>query len=93
MDIYDEMILEQQERTELLGVNNRSSLKKFDIVYEDATLMEELETGVKPNLDVDITRYGSRNWAVYVNKDLLAVTVYLKGAHAIKTLIENLSNR
>ena len=39
---------------------------------------------------VSIDRYGSRNWAVYVNGDLLAVTVYLKGAKAVKELIDSL---
>ena len=39
---------------------------------------------------VSIDRYGNRNWAVSVNGELLAVTVYLKGARAVKDLIDRL---
>lgn len=31
-----------------------------------------------------ITRYGARHWAVYVNGELLAVTLYKKGALAVQ---------
>jgi hypothetical protein len=31
-----------------------------------------------------ITRYGTRHWAVYLNGQLLAVTVYKKGALAVQ---------
>ena len=31
-----------------------------------------------------VTRYGSRYWAVYLNGELLAVTVYKKGALAVQ---------
>ena len=33
--------------------------------------------------DIEIRRYGTRNWAVYEGGELLAVTVYKKGALAI----------
>ena len=32
---------------------------------------------------IEITRYGNRNWAVWLDGDLLAVTVYKKGATAV----------
>ena len=32
---------------------------------------------------VEITRYGNRNWVVWLDGDLLAVTVYKKGAQAV----------
>jgi hypothetical protein len=32
---------------------------------------------------VEITRYGNRNWAVWLDGELLAVTVYKKGATAV----------
>ena len=32
---------------------------------------------------IEIRRYGTRNWAVYEGGELLAVTVYKKGAMAI----------
>ena len=37
-----------------------------------------------------ITRYGRRNWAVYFDGELLAVTVYRKGAAAVVALVEKL---
>jgi hypothetical protein len=36
-----------------------------------------------PRLQIRITRYAGRHWAVYLNGDLLAVTVYKKGAIAV----------
>jgi len=32
---------------------------------------------------IEITRYGNRNWAVWLDGELLAVTVYKKGALAV----------
>jgi hypothetical protein len=36
-----------------------------------------------------ISRYGERYWAVYLNGQLLAVTVYKKGALAIQNALES----
>jgi hypothetical protein len=38
----------------------------------------------------EIKRYGLRNWAVYCGGELLAVTVYLKGARAVAAKINQL---
>jgi choline-glycine betaine transporter len=38
-------------------------------------------------LQISVTRYGARYWAVYLNGQLLAVTVYKKGALAIQNAI------
>lgn len=43
--------------------------------------------------NITITRHGRRNWAVHVNGELLAVTVYRKGARAIATFISNASTK
>ena len=40
---------------------------------------------------VSITRYGSRHWAVWLDGELLAVTLYLKGARAVAFAITKLS--
>ena len=43
-------------------------------------------------MKIEVTRYkGSRNWAVYLNGELLAVTVYRKGAHAVALTIARLA--
>ena len=42
---------------------------------------------------IEITRYGSRNWAVWLDGELLAVTVYKKGAQAIAHLVTRLTQR
>ena len=39
---------------------------------------------------VQITRYGNRNWAVWLDGELLAVTVYKKGATAVVNTITKL---
>ena len=38
-----------------------------------------------------ITRYGSRYWAVWLNGQLLAVTLYKKGAQSVTAVIMQLS--
>ncbi len=36
---------------------------------------------------ITITRYRTRNWAVYLNGELLAVCVYLKGARTVAAVL------
>jgi hypothetical protein len=38
-------------------------------------------------MNIRITKYGNRNWAVWIGEELLAVTVYKKGARAITGLL------
>ena len=40
---------------------------------------------------IEITRYWNRNWAVWLDGELLAVTVYKKGAQAIAHLVTRLT--
>ena len=35
-------------------------------------------------LTIEIAKYGSRNWAVFVDGRLLCITVYKKGALAVR---------
>lgn len=57
---------------------------------------EELENLYKTpqkslnKMDVEVKKYTDRTWAVYVNGELLCVTVYLKGANAVKNMLEKL---
>lgn len=39
---------------------------------------------------IGITKYGTRNWAVWIDGELLAVTVYKKGAKAVVELLTDL---
>lgn len=39
---------------------------------------------------IELRKYGPF-WGVYVNKDLLAVTLYKKGGESVKELLENLT--
>jgi hypothetical protein len=41
--------------------------------------------------ETKVSRYGERYWAVYLNGQLLAVTVYKKGALAVQEALESLS--
>lgn len=55
--------------------------------------MPEGEPTALPALDkleVQIEKYTDRTWAVYVNGQLLCVTVYKKGANAVKDLVDRL---
>jgi hypothetical protein len=48
---------------------------------QHATLLDSISSSP---IQTTITRYGPRYWAVYLDGKLLAVTVYKKGALAIK---------
>lgn len=39
---------------------------------------------------IEVRRYGTKHWAVYEGGELLAVTVYKKGAEAIVERLRNL---
>jgi len=43
--------------------------------------------------DIEVERYGNRNWAVYVNGELLCVCLYRKGAQAVAKLVEEMAGR
>ena len=43
------------------------------------------------SINATIEKYGNRNWAVRINGELLAVTVYKKGARAIVEFIQQLA--
>jgi hypothetical protein len=38
-------------------------------------------------IETKVTRYGTRYWAVYLNHELLAVTLYKKGALAVQRAV------
>ena len=40
--------------------------------------------------ELRITKYGNRNWAVWIGEELLAVTVYKKGAKAVVAKLEEI---
>jgi hypothetical protein len=40
---------------------------------------------------IEITRDGNRNWAVWLDRELLAVTVYKKGAQAVAHALMRIS--
>ncbi|MDD5198202.1 MAG: hypothetical protein PHC88_00235 [Terrimicrobiaceae bacterium] len=43
-----------------------------------------------PNGDVIVTKYASRHWAVWLQGELVAVTVYRKGAQRVAELLQTL---
>ncbi len=40
-------------------------------------------------MSIEITKHGSRHWAVFVDGQLLCVTVYKKGALAVRDALLN----
>ena len=51
----------------------------------------QLTSGTNREVETKVTRYGDRYWAVYLNEQLLAVTVYKKGALAVQHALESQS--
>jgi len=54
-------------------------------------LSRRLATVGNITMNTTIEKYGSRNWAVRINGELLAVTVYKKGAKAIVEFVERMT--
>ena len=50
-----------------------------------------LVTSENITMTTTIEKYGSRNWAVRIDGELLAVTVYKKGAKAIVEFVERMT--
>ena len=48
------------------------------------------QSGSGLNGRIEIQKYGLRNWAVYIDGELLCVTVYLKGAEAVKDMLDTM---
>ena len=44
-------------------------------------------------LQIEVKKYSDRTWAVYVNGELLCVTVYKKGAFAVESMLGELWQR
>lgn len=49
-------------------------------------------SGDLATMPVEVQRYGVRTWAVYLGNELLCVTEYMKGARAVKSLVEQLQD-
>lgn len=69
--------------------NQSSNMDSFR--YKTPSTESVIDIAAVPSLG--ITRYGRRYWAVWFNGELLAVTLYLKGARAVLTAITNLAAR
>lgn len=56
--------------------------------------MPSNEEKVTPSgkLNIEIRKYSTRTWGVYANGRLLCVTVYRKGAMAVKEIIDQMSS-
>ena len=62
-------------------------------VCESASFFEGAKPLVQENgLRYRFERYGSRNWAVYDGDELVAVTVYKKGAKSVVTRLQKYEN-
>ena len=51
------------------------------------------ETPVADPFRVEVKKYSDRTWAVYVNGELICVTVYKKGAFAVESILGDLWQR
>jgi hypothetical protein len=50
-----------------------------------------IKQGQALTMKTTVTRYGARHWAIYYSGQLLAVTVYKKGALAVQNVLESRS--
>ncbi len=48
---------------------------------------------VSEPFNIEVKKYGNRSWAVYLNGELLCVTVYKKGAFAVESKLVELSEQ
>ena len=48
---------------------------------------------VESQPDIEVRPYGNRFWAVYMNGELVCVTVYKKGAFAVESILGELYQR
>jgi hypothetical protein len=49
--------------------------------------VSEPQLVIESETEIIVTRYGTRFWAIYLNGQLLAVTVYKKGALAVQAAL------
>jgi hypothetical protein len=47
-----------------------------------------VETAPNQHGEVIVTKYASRHWAVWIGEELIAVTVYRKGARRVAELLQ-----
>jgi hypothetical protein len=59
---------------------------------EEATPKATSEPTSEP-FSISVKKYGNRTWAVYLNGELLCVTVYKKGAFAVESMLGELWQR
>ena len=53
----------------------------------------ELQVGPGEPFQMEVKRYGDRAWAVYLNGELVCVTVYKKGAFAVESILGEMWQR
>ena len=59
----------------------------------EAACRPKIHTGeedMMTRMTAEVQRWGSRNWAVYLGDQLIAVCVYLKGARRVAELLNGL---
>jgi hypothetical protein len=65
-------------------------------IHSEMAVLSKSFTEKSPNQNIDVQtvvgRYGPRHWAVYLNAQLLAVTVYKKGALAVQAALARQSS-
>jgi hypothetical protein len=83
---------EVKQLNSLVGDAAKANVDDFE---ERDLISEQQKLNSIPTLnkmDIEVKKYSERTWAVYVNNELLCVTVYLKGANAVKNMLEKLWN-
>jgi hypothetical protein len=82
-----------KELKQLNSLVGDAAKANVDEESERNLISEQQKLNLIPTLnkmDIEVKKYSERTWAVYVNNELLCVTVYLKGANAVKNMLEKL---
>ena len=88
------MKIKKQKNKAVLSISKREWVK----IGQDAgwpipkDVMGQQEATAEP-FQIEVKRYGNRTWAVYLNGELVCVTVYKKGAFAVESILGELWQR
>lgn len=58
--------------------------------HRQSNMSPEVQNTPTYHREVTVTKYASRHWAVWIGKELIAVTVYRKGARRVAELFQDL---
>ena len=87
------MKIKKQNEKALLSISKREWVKIGADAGWPVPEEAQLEVGTGDPFNIEVKKYSDRTWAVYLNGELLCVTVYKKGAFAVESVLGELWQR